>query len=195
MTKAERTKQLIIDKSAPLFNAKGVAGTSLSDILEATNLAKGSLYVHFENKEAIAHAVVDDYVVKKRGFLDATLNGSGSARDQLFTYLDLVLHPVNSLFVGGCPFLNFGMECDDTDQIIRQKVNNIVELVQKRVAETIKTGIDTGEFDANWDPKLTALKFYAMVQGAVMISRISGDKSTKKVIAQFLKEEVNSHVT
>jgi len=195
MTKAARTKQLIIDKTAPLFNSKGIAGTSLSEILVATKLAKGSLYVHFENKEAIAHAVVDYYVEKKRGFLDATLNGAGSAKEQLFSYMDLVLHPVNSLFVGGCPFLNFGMECDDTDQIIRQKVNTIVATVQQRLAETIKNGIKTGEFDANWDPELTALKFFAMVQGAVMISRVSGDKSTIKLISQLLKDEVNRHST
>ncbi|WP_429396351.1 TetR/AcrR family transcriptional regulator [Mucilaginibacter lappiensis] len=40
--------------TATLFNTKGIAGTSLNDIPEATKLAKGILYVHFENKEAIS---------------------------------------------------------------------------------------------------------------------------------------------
>jgi TetR/AcrR family transcriptional repressor of nem operon len=53
MTKAERTRQFIIEKAAPIFNQKGVAGTSMSDIMEATKLAKGGLYGNFESKEEI----------------------------------------------------------------------------------------------------------------------------------------------
>jgi TetR/AcrR family transcriptional repressor of nem operon len=53
MTKAERTRQFIIEKAAPIFNQKGIAGTSMSDIMEATKLAKGGLYGNFESKEEI----------------------------------------------------------------------------------------------------------------------------------------------
>jgi hypothetical protein len=35
VTKAEKTKELIIAKAAPLFNKKGYAGTSMSDIMNA----------------------------------------------------------------------------------------------------------------------------------------------------------------
>jgi TetR/AcrR family transcriptional repressor of nem operon len=59
MTKAERTRQFIIEQSAPLFNTKGVAGTAMSDIMEATKMAKGGLYGHFESKDELSHAVVD----------------------------------------------------------------------------------------------------------------------------------------
>ena len=31
----------------------------MSDVVEATKLAKGSLYVHFENKEELSYAAVD----------------------------------------------------------------------------------------------------------------------------------------
>jgi AcrR family transcriptional regulator len=54
MSKSERTKNYIIEKAAPIFNTKGFAGTSLSDLTEATGLTKGSIYGNFENKEEIA---------------------------------------------------------------------------------------------------------------------------------------------
>lgn len=117
MSKAARTKQLIIDKSAILFNTKGFAGTSLSDILKETKLAKGSLYVHFENKEAIAHAVIDYYTDRQLQLLEATLTTTQSAQAKLFAYLNVFLDPENPSFEGGCPFLNLGMETDDTDQV------------------------------------------------------------------------------
>ena len=56
MSKAERTKQLIIEKTAPLFNTKGYTTTSLSDITQATGLTKGSIYGNFENKDEVAIA-------------------------------------------------------------------------------------------------------------------------------------------
>ena len=48
MTKAEKTKQYIIEKTAPVFNRKGFAGTSMNDIVEVTGLTKGSIYGNFE---------------------------------------------------------------------------------------------------------------------------------------------------
>ena len=44
MGKSEQTKAFIIEKTAPLFNSKGYAGTSISDITGATNLTRGSVY-------------------------------------------------------------------------------------------------------------------------------------------------------
>ena len=58
-SKAERTRSFIIESTAEIFNKKGYAGTSLSDLTEATGLTKGSIYGNFENKEDVALAVFD----------------------------------------------------------------------------------------------------------------------------------------
>ncbi len=47
MTKAEKTKQFILEKAAVLFNQNGYAGTSMDDIMKATGLSKGALYGNF----------------------------------------------------------------------------------------------------------------------------------------------------
>ena len=44
LTKAEQTTQFIIEKVAPLFNQKGYAATSMSDITRVTGLTKGAIY-------------------------------------------------------------------------------------------------------------------------------------------------------
>ena len=49
MTKAEKTKQLILEKAGPIYNAKGVNGTAIDDVLDAAKITKGCLYSHFEN--------------------------------------------------------------------------------------------------------------------------------------------------
>jgi len=54
MSKAEQTRQFIIEKTAPIFNKKGYFATSLSDITTATGLTKGSIYGNFKDKDDLA---------------------------------------------------------------------------------------------------------------------------------------------
>ncbi|RZL99390.1 MAG: TetR/AcrR family transcriptional regulator, partial [Pedobacter sp.] len=58
-SKAERTRQLIIEQTAPIFNTKGYAGTSMNDLTAATGLTKGAIYGNFENKDEVAVAAFD----------------------------------------------------------------------------------------------------------------------------------------
>jgi TetR/AcrR family transcriptional regulator, transcriptional repressor for nem operon len=193
MTKAERTRELIITKAAPLFNTKGVAGTSMSDILEVTRLAKGSLYVHFENKEDLAHAVVDYHTEHLGKAVEATVSKETSAPAKLLAYIDLFVDPVNSLLTGGCPLLNFGMESDDTDPVIRKKICSFMEGGVKMIYSIIKSGKDNGEFKASWDGKEFSVKMFAMIEGGIMMSRIVCDNKPMKVIARSLKKEIEDN--
>lgn len=54
ISKSEKTAKYIIEKVAPLFNQKGYAATSMSDLTTATGLTKGAIYGNFQNKEELA---------------------------------------------------------------------------------------------------------------------------------------------
>ena len=45
-----------------LFMQKGVAGASIRDIADGVGISPGSLYHHFPSKEAIAFAILDDFI-------------------------------------------------------------------------------------------------------------------------------------
>src|ERR1700750_3070306 len=131
MTKAEKTTQFIIEKSAPIFNKKGVAGTAMSDIMEATKLAKGSLYVHFESKDELSYAAVDYNLDRLAEKTEVAINKHKTAKGKLFAFVDLYGDPLNPPMAGGCPMLNFGMEADDTSPIITQKVKKLMQASPK----------------------------------------------------------------
>ena len=54
VSKAERTRNLIVAKSAPIFNQLGYGDTSLSTICNSTGLSKGSVYGNFKDKNELA---------------------------------------------------------------------------------------------------------------------------------------------
>ena len=195
MTKAEKTKQFIIEKSAPIFNIKGVAGTAMSDIMEATQLAKGSLYVHFESKEDLSYAAVDFNLKTLTDRMSAATSPLESAKAKLIALLSCLGNPLHPPVAGGCPMLNFGMEADDTNPSILQKVNKVMEGVQKSVKDIIEDGIEKGEFRKSWNASEFAVKSFAMIEGGILISRVSGSRDKMKIIIQLLKNEVEEQST
>ena len=54
------TKQEILDAALELFSVQGFEATSISQIASAVGIRKASLYSHFENKQAILDALVQE---------------------------------------------------------------------------------------------------------------------------------------
>ena len=54
------TKQEILDAALELFSMQGYEATSLSQLAEAVGIRKASLYSHFENKQAILDALIQN---------------------------------------------------------------------------------------------------------------------------------------
>ena len=103
MSKAEQTRQFIIEKTAPIFNMKGYAGTSLSDITEATGLTKGSIYGNFSDKDEVAVACFEYNLKKLTTAIGGEVATRSSFRDKLMAYVD-VYRSVNVAVPGGCPW-------------------------------------------------------------------------------------------
>lgn len=56
----ERRRSDIVDAARALFFARGFRGTTIDDIAKSTELARGTVYLYFENKEAIYATVLEE---------------------------------------------------------------------------------------------------------------------------------------
>ena len=83
-SKADQTKDYILRQAAPIFNKKGYAATSLSDILEATKLTKGAIYGNFLSKEDLAIKSFRFNVNRVLASISIELNKSENAIEKLF---------------------------------------------------------------------------------------------------------------
>lgn len=191
MTKGEETRQFIIEKAAPIFNTKGIAATSMSDIMEATKLSKGSMYVHFENKDVLACAAVDHNMKILNSKLEAEITKAKTAKEQLFAYIDFFSNPINPPVIGGCPLLNFGTEADDTNPVVKEKVNRVIQRGQSLLTSIIEKGISEGEFNPNSKAAELATVIFAMLEGGHLMSRMSGNNESMKTIVATLKKMIS----
>lgn len=190
MGKAETTRQFIIETAAPLFNEKGIAGTSIDDVLKATKVAKGCLYGHFANKEELSHAMIDHLLQKVSDHTVARLSKEDTAEAKLLAFLDLYKNPLCTLANGGCPIINFGAESDDTNPAVRQKIKEAIQKSIRMLSSIIQDGIDEYEFSSLINPEDFATKMFAITEGGIMISRVTGNNKYMSSIINSLTKEI-----
>ncbi len=58
--RSEATRRKIIDSAVDLINEIGYPAAGLGDIIERAELTKGALYYHFDSKEALATAIIEE---------------------------------------------------------------------------------------------------------------------------------------
>lgn len=192
VTKSEKTRLFIIEQSAPLFNTKGIAGTAMSDIMSATKMAKGGLYGNFESKEDLTYAIVDYNLQKLVSLLEQAVEKAVTAKEKLFAFLDVFKKPVLFPVEGGCPILNFGVEADDTNPVIKEKVKNIIEAAQGKAAAIIRQGIKGGEFKETLDAKAFSILMFTVIEGGILIGRVLNTNSQMAIVIKMMKELIEA---
>ncbi|HCN82859.1 MAG TPA: TetR/AcrR family transcriptional regulator [Sphingobacteriaceae bacterium] len=193
MSKAERTKQFIIEEAASIFNEKGIAGTSIDDILKATKLAKGCLYNHFESKEEFSYASVDYLLGKLTERREITIAKETTARGKIYAFMENHKNPLHSLFDGGCPIVNIGTEADDTSPVIKKKIRNTLETAIKTFTKILQDGIDCGELSAELDPEEYATKMFMAIEGSNATCRVLNSARPMQLVIKSLKRELEKY--
>lgn len=179
LSKAERTRQFIIEKTAGIFNTKGYVGTSLSDLTEATGLTKGSIYGNFESKEAVALACFDYNLSRISAAIQQRLDQAPTFHQKLMVYAQVYHHFSGIPFPeGGCPILNTAIDADDTNNLLKDKAAKAIAAWKKRLIDLIRGGIEAGEFTAHVQPEQLALSIIALIEGGIMIAKVTNNPAS-----------------
>jgi len=190
MSKGEDTRQHIIEKAALLLNQKGIAGTAISDVMEATGLAKGGIYRSFKSKEEITLEAFNFLSKRLSGALSAAIRDKSTAKDKLFALLDFYHDRLVMSDTGGCPLLNFGVETDDTDLVMRRQVAKEIKGLQEKFAHIVTAGIEAGEFLPSVNAALFGMKMFNMLEGSILVCRVLNNKHQMKMMTDVLKTEI-----
>jgi TetR/AcrR family transcriptional repressor of nem operon len=188
LSKSQRTRQHIIEKSAPVFNRKGFSGTSMSDILEVTGLAKGGLYGNFDSKEEIAREVFRYSFEKSyNSVVNAVIKVQGPF-EKLLAICDYYKdYTRNSPIEGGCPILNFSIEVDDTMPKLKREVRAGVEQMLNDLTRIIEKGKRMGEIRAEVHAGKFASFIYGQIEGSIFMAKAMDDHKRLSQAMEFLK--------
>ncbi len=192
MTKGERTRQQIIEKTAPLFNKKGFDGTSLSDLTETTGLTKGAIYGNFTDKDEIALEAFKYSIKKVKQVAQAKVEQADTFRKQLFALFDFYAEYVfDPPIPGGCPMLNMAIEADDHRTSMRKVVTKELMDTISFIASLIEKGIKAGEFKKDTKSNEIAYTLFCSIEGALMFARVEKSDEPMKIIIRHCKNLIN----
>lgn len=176
MRKGERTRQMIVERAAPVFNTHGYFGASMSDLIRETRIGKGGIYNHFESKEALALEAFEFAVELVRERFRAALAGKQLAADRLLAVVGVFRSMIDDPpLLGGCPVLNTAIEADDTNPPLRDRARQVMDEWRELIIRITRKGIRTGELRPETDPEALATVVAATLEGAVMLSKLYSD--------------------
>lgn len=169
---------MIIESAAPIFNKKGYAGTSMSDLTTATGLTKGSIYGNFKDKDDVAVHAFQHNIDLIFDFFSKELKAAGSTLDKLLAYprgFRKVYRMI--LSYGGCPILNTAVEADDTHAVLRKMAVDVLAKWKKSIVSLIEKGKSEGVIDAATQAQNMAEILITIMEGGSVLSKVTGEES------------------
>jgi TetR/AcrR family transcriptional repressor of nem operon len=183
VARGELTRERILSAAEPLILKRGFAGTSLDDILSATDLTKGAFFHHFRGKADLARSLVERYARNDYDLFDR-FAAEAEARtddplDAALLFLRLFEDFVEALDEppAGCVFAAFTYESLQFDP----SIHGFIAESFKRWSELYEAKF--GAVLACYQPKLAvtaqelAEMIVAIIEGGFILSRSYGDAS------------------
>lgn len=192
-TKSDITRQSIIEKSAPIFNTKGYSATSMNDILKVTGLTKGGVYGNFESKDEIAIQAFEYSINKLKNALSFKIKKENTAKSKLLSifsfYRNYSIKPITE---GGCPLQNTAIESDDNIPFLKDKAQKALQELLNALEYIFQKGVSSGEFRSDLDTRKEAIFIFSIIQGGLMMSKLSDSPKILNDLLENLKTSIDS---
>jgi TetR/AcrR family transcriptional regulator, transcriptional repressor for nem operon len=171
----EGTRERLLQAGFQEVYRSGFQSAGIDTILAATNVTKGALYYHFESKEALGYAIVEEIVAKlTRDRWLRPLLGDGPAIETLIAIVRRI--PVRLRDVrGGCPLLNLAQEMSPLDEEFRKRLEKIFSEWQAAVSAALRRGQKLGTVRRDLNPDETASFLVAMIEGYASLAKVAQD--------------------
>jgi AcrR family transcriptional regulator len=170
--KGAATRLRIIRTAADLFHKQGVGATSPDEILEASRAGKGQFYHYFGSKEGLVHEVLQNYI-------QAIETGTGPVNYEVESWEDLERWFASHIelqkkfrMARGCPFGTVGNGVTEKDELIRQDLSHLFEIVKNKLRAFFIREKAQGRLIEVADVDRMADFCIAVIQGGMLMGKI-----------------------
>jgi AcrR family transcriptional regulator len=157
-------RALILASAAEMFARKGIGATTVREIADAVGVLSGSLYHHFESKDAIVEEILAGYLdaIQER-YADVLASGKPPAEclhDLVLTSLQVASSQPDATAIYQNE-LHYLREQPRFADVLAGAAN-----VQRTWLKVIEKGVAEGAFRDDIDPRV----FYRLIRDAVWLS-------------------------
>jgi TetR/AcrR family transcriptional regulator, transcriptional repressor for nem operon len=155
----------------------GFQSAGIDAILAATNVTKGALYYHFDSKEALGYAVIEEVIAKltsDRWLLPLQRDKDKNPVDTLIGIVQALPNRPRDV-KGGCPLANLAQEMSELDEQFRKRLERIFHVWQEGIAMALRRGQSQGMVRRDLVPEEAASFLIAMIEGYFVFAKNAQD--------------------
>jgi TetR/AcrR family transcriptional regulator, transcriptional repressor for nem operon len=177
---SERTRERLLQAASREIYRSGFQSASVDTILAVAGVTKGALYYHFDSKEALGHAVIDEVIATcvRAKWVRPLQNGTDPIDALIGAVQGIPVRPADVR--GGCQLNNLAQEMSSLDAGFRKRLAIIFDAWREAVASVLREGQAHGSVRCDVEPADAAGLLIAMVEGYASLAKNAQDPKVMK---------------
>jgi AcrR family transcriptional regulator len=191
----EATRRRILEAAFGEFYANGFQGGSLNHVVEAAGTTKGALFHHFDSKQELGYAVLDELVgpLLLTRWLDPLARSADPLTDIQAAFRRYVEEDISTgNWVLGCPLNNLAQEMAPLDEGFYVRINHLYDVWRQRYADALERGIQAATVRPSIPPKSVAALVVAAQMGIWGTGKSSRSRDVMRLAAEGLCDYLES---
>lgn len=167
----EARRRSILDAAEQVISERGLWATTMEDVAREAELSKGTLYLYFDNRDALCAALAERSIRCQLDDLEQAMEGAESGLGRLRAVLEFYRELFGArphLFRMAISWMIAGVQCspDDPDFLeYRKRLARVMGLV----IDAIERGQRDGSIRPELDPRLLAAQLWAGLLGTFLL--------------------------
>ncbi len=174
------TRQRLLDSARELLYSRSYGNVGVKEICDMAGVQKGSFYHFFPSKQELTLAVLDEFfIISKQEIFSRSFRPEWSGMQQLNALLEniYVFQKGTKEQIGktlGCPYGNMSSEMSTQDEIIRQRLNGLLQQMEMSLKTALDKALHEGEISP-CNTAATAAAMFAFIEGLMLLAKTRND--------------------
>lgn len=178
----------VVDRAITLFRQRGYGATSIADLVDATELTRGSLYKAFKDKKSIA--AFERYVASGHERIQTIVHAEGTGRDRIARLLTYYLtQSTGDAGRLGCLVVATGVEASVLEKDIALLFQQALKRLESILSDLIKIGIEDKSIPDSLNAPAAAKSLLCFLQGLRVVGKSDSHRAhlNKNMLAMAMK--------
>ena len=188
MGRTSDAREKLIESAVELIHSRSYSEVGVNELCQHAGVKKGSFYHFFPSKQDLTLAALDRFTdMFRREFSGPAFAGDLSASERIQQVFEVMYNHQRTTFdatghVWGCPVGNLALELSTQDEPIRQKVQQVFEMMEEMLEHVLREAVNKGDLP-ELDITITAQALLAYIEGVLLVSKTWNDPEIIRQLA------------
>ena len=188
------SRERIVERAAELFAERGVAATSLDEVLAAAGAGKSQLFHYFRGRDELVAAAIQLRCTQVLAGLTQAL-GTVASLAELEQALAGFADAYEQMGLPGCPIGSLATQVAEHNEDARLQTGAAFDAWEQLFAGALERMRDRGELRADASPAVLATALLASIEGGMVLSQTRKDPASLRIAVEAGLGQVRTHLS